>query len=187
MVTMNRKIVFLTGRQRAGKDTVADYLVEHFGFYKIAIADKIKDVAKDLFFMEEKDRGLLIEIGQKMREIRSGVWLEYLLRTIPEDKNKIVIPDVRLPKEYEILCEMGAISVKVCSDVEYRKKRQGYNPEFEYDATEGALEKYKHNFAVFNNYSEIEPLLEEANILGRNLQTYGENGVDKSVSLGSVL
>ena len=38
-------IIGLIGKKRAGKDTFADYLVEKYGFIKLAFADPIKEVA----------------------------------------------------------------------------------------------------------------------------------------------
>ncbi len=38
------KVIGLTGAKRSGKDTVANYLVEHHGFVRLAFADTLKDV-----------------------------------------------------------------------------------------------------------------------------------------------
>ena len=42
-------IIGITGKAGAGKDTVADYLISHEGFKKIALADPIKRLVKDVF------------------------------------------------------------------------------------------------------------------------------------------
>lgn len=144
------KLVFLTGKQRSGKDTVADLLVAHFGFRKINLADKVKDIATDLFKMEGKDRGLLIQIGSHMRAIREDVWVDYLLNEVLPLDGPLVVPDVRFPNEFRRFKDMGALAVEVYAPVEVRSKREGYDPEFEHDPTEEALLGYEPDFRVDN-------------------------------------
>lgn len=48
-------ILGISGFAGSGKDTVADFLVKNHGFVKVAFADKIKRIAKDLFdFTDEQ-------------------------------------------------------------------------------------------------------------------------------------
>ena len=152
----NKTIIFFTGKQRSGKDTAADILVEHYGFQKIALADKVKEVARDLFGMQEKDRGLLIEIGTKMREISPSVWLVQVLNHIDLTPagSRIVIPDVRFENEWFILRDIGAIPVKIFSFVNERKKRPGYDSDYENDPTEGRLLEFPHYHVISNNSSK---------------------------------
>ena len=42
-------LVGLLAKKRYGKDTVADFLVEKYGFIKISLADPLKDATKVLF------------------------------------------------------------------------------------------------------------------------------------------
>tara|TARA_Y100000389_G_C17338750_1_gene452127 strand:+ start:189 stop:764 length:576 start_codon:yes stop_codon:yes gene_type:complete len=50
-----RLIIALSGKKRSGKDTVADYLVERFGFVKYGFADPIKEIGKIMFdFCEQQ-------------------------------------------------------------------------------------------------------------------------------------
>lgn len=42
-------IVGITGHSGAGKDTVADYLVEKYGFVKVALADPLKRICKEVY------------------------------------------------------------------------------------------------------------------------------------------
>ena len=41
-------IIGLTGYARSGKDTVANYLVEHHGYTRVAFADAIRDALYEL-------------------------------------------------------------------------------------------------------------------------------------------
>lgn len=147
-------LIFLMGRQRAGKDTVADYLVKEYGFEKLALADEVKDIAKDYFGMEEKDRGLLIQIGTKMREIDPDVWINILWRLVSLRHrfgvDRFVIPDVRFPNEYEFFQKQGGIPVRVDAPWSIRHLRPGYDEEFESDPTETQLDEYPSKITLFN-------------------------------------
>lgn len=48
-------IISLTGNAGVGKDTMADYLVEKYGFVKIGLADPMKRIAKEVYeFSDEQ-------------------------------------------------------------------------------------------------------------------------------------
>ena len=67
--------IAITGKMCSGKTTIANYLIEKNNqFVKISFADKVKEIATDLFNMKEKNRYLLQSIGTKMREIDEDVW-----------------------------------------------------------------------------------------------------------------
>lgn len=165
-ISSKRRIVILTGKQRSGKDTTADLLVEHFGFHKVSLADKVKEIAKDLFNMNEKDRGLLIKIGSAMRAIDEDVWLNYLFRQQIREDRYIVVPDVRFLNEFRRFKELGAITVAIDADLETRRKREGYDPAYENDPTEGALAHLKHDFRI-NNNGTLTQLFMQVYELGR--------------------
>jgi hypothetical protein len=46
---MTTNIIGISGLAGSGKDTVAEYLVEHYGFVRIALADEMKRFAKKVF------------------------------------------------------------------------------------------------------------------------------------------
>lgn len=100
-------IIAISGKLKSGKDTIADYLVQEYGFKRIAFADKLKDIAKDLFFWDgNKDdygRKLLQDLGMQMRSIKQDVWVDYVFRTIRNHNDmNWVITDVRYKNEAEI-------------------------------------------------------------------------------------
>lgn len=51
----NKMVIGITGHARAGKDTVADYLVDCYGFRKIAFADRLKQVCQIVFGFTKED------------------------------------------------------------------------------------------------------------------------------------
>ena len=56
------------------------FVVKCVNYKKFSFADKLKEIAKDLFFMKEKNRNLLINIGQKMRDIDENIWVNYTIK-----------------------------------------------------------------------------------------------------------
>jgi hypothetical protein len=122
-------IIGLSGKARAGKDTTADLLLkliyEKTGIYgaKRSFAEKVKDIASDLFQwdgskeltgQQDTGRQLLINIGCKMREIRPSVWVDAVVKEIKESGSDIFcIPDVRFPNELDIIRNNSGIIIRV--------------------------------------------------------------------------
>jgi len=77
-------IIGLCGKKRVGKDTVADYLVEKYGFVKYSFGQPIKDVAKILFdFTDDQLYGDKKEIvdsrwGITPRQFFQGFGTDYI-------------------------------------------------------------------------------------------------------------
>ena len=115
--------IAFSGKMQVGKTTSAEYLVRKYGFVKLAFADKLKEIARDLFPEQfekgEKPRKLLQDLGIKMREIDEDVWVKCVLRKIeslPKETN-IVIDDLRFLNEYKALKNEGFFVVRILRDV----------------------------------------------------------------------
>ena len=81
--------IAITGKMCSGKSTLARIIKETNSNYVIySFGQKVKDVAKDLFNMKEKDRSLLTSIGTKMREIDYEVWINYVNHWIELKKSQ---------------------------------------------------------------------------------------------------
>lgn len=119
--------IVLLGKAGAGKDTVADYLVRHYGFRKYAFADSLKAVARQLWperFEDCKPRKLLQDIGAKMREIDAAVWINCVFRRIAaEQPGRVVISDCRYPNEYYACVDRYFIPVVVWCRDDIRHRR----------------------------------------------------------------
>ncbi len=108
----------LIGRAGSGKDTVADFLVEHYGFVKLSFAAKLKAIAEEMFpvLWQASKRTMLQSLGMKFREIDENVWVDYLLRQVNKYP-KVIITDCRYENEHEICLKSGFIPVKInCAD-----------------------------------------------------------------------
>jgi len=116
------KIAF-SGKCTSGKSTAANMVKEVIkDTHLLSFAGKIKELAKDLFGMEEKNRPLLIDLGTKMREINKDVWLDYVLKT-SEKYDNVVIDDLRFKNEFSALKKAGFILVRLEIDQETQIKR----------------------------------------------------------------
>ena len=97
----------ILGKMGSGKSTLANMIIDKDTRYiRYAFGDKVKEIAKNLFGMVEKDRNLLQNIGGKMREIDDSVWVNYVLNQI-KNTNFIVIDDVRYENEVVSLKKNG--------------------------------------------------------------------------------
>ena len=74
--------IAICGKMGSGKTYIADKLAKEYNLEKVSFAEKIKDIAFDLFNIEQKDRKLLQIIGDKMKEIDKDIWIKYLLKKI---------------------------------------------------------------------------------------------------------
>lgn len=112
-------VIALCGKARSGKDTVAQALASHAGFFRVALADGLKSALNDLDghtweFRKERDelgksdRWAAQQIGTECREAVGypGHWVTHLLIKLhyankihPVPRHRFVIPDVRYPQE----------------------------------------------------------------------------------------
>lgn len=119
--------IVLVGKAGSGKDTVADYLVNNYGFRKYAFADKMKEIISSLFpykCVREKPRSLLQNIGTYFRSIDEMVWVDYLLRRIETDMPQhAVISDCRYANELVACMNVGFTPVLIDCPKEIRDKR----------------------------------------------------------------
>lgn len=164
--------IIINGRALTGKDTIADYLVERYGYTKISFAEGIYKVAFDIFNMGQKDRWLLQQIGKKMREIEPNVWIDYVMKKInSQDDSKWVISDLRRTNEYIIAINNGFIPIKVYADLDIRIERainrDGTYPNtdlWENESETGAdnfsyIEEFENNETKIDIYKKIDKFM----------------------------
>ena len=115
----NTKIIVALGyKAQAGKDTCAKYLVENYGFTRLAFADGVKTVGREAFNWNEKkdDRGrkLLQGVGLVARDYDMDFWINKLENS-PKflESNKVVIPDTRFQNEVSWVRSRGGYLVKI--------------------------------------------------------------------------
>lgn len=115
--------IAITGKMCSGKSTLAQIIKEtdeRFVIY--SFGQKVKEVAKDLFNMKEKDRSLLTSIGTKMREINYDVWVNYVINQT-KNKTHCIVDDLRYQNEYEALHNNNFKIIQLVVDPDIQEKR----------------------------------------------------------------
>lgn len=166
------KKIALIGRIASGKDTVAAFLCEHYGFKRYAFGDEIRDVCWRLFpermtAANGKDRRLLQEVGQFMRRFDENVWVKATLQRVYAENlsfgalsKNIVISDVRQPNEFSHLRELGFTMVRVTARDEVRLERlkergDVYRPEDLSHETESYVDHFEVDYEIENSGSLV--------------------------------
>jgi hypothetical protein len=120
-------IVGICGEAFSGKDTAARHLVNHCGFFRIALADTIRsafdsmdgptwELRKELDTANRKSREPLQVIGNECREDNGDAepWVEvskikmiYMFKYHPYPRFKFAVPDIRRQEEHDMLDEFA--------------------------------------------------------------------------------
>ena len=159
-------IIIFSGKQYSGKDTVAKIMLREMkNFRRCAMGDIIKLTygrEKGLTYEEiEKNKANyrqdLIDLGNWGRAQDPDYWLKKIL----EQDGNIMVTDVRVPHEYEVFKNAGAIAIRVEASRDNRLKRGQLIGED--DITEVGLDNIKDwDYVIDNNY-DYETL--EKNVL----------------------
>lgn len=143
----NIKLIGLIGNKRVGKDTFADYIVSNLGYKRLAFADPIKEVAKIIFNLDDKEldninkESILSDFHISLRQFYQifgtelmrndifkylpnfpkNIWIHTLLNKITKLKkegfNKFVISDVRFKEEAYTIFDNNGILIKINKDI----------------------------------------------------------------------
>jgi hypothetical protein len=183
-------LVGICGKAGAGKDTIADYLVKHYAFKKIALADPIKRMVKDVFVLDDYTvydrvareqpleqwngwsvRKLLQTIGTELfrRNIDDSVWVKSLWYRVKSDpESNYVVSDVRFPNELQYL----AVN---CPDfVTIKVKRNGCDGSVGLKGHESEAYDLETKYVIDNNesfddlYQKIDGILSMHNIRSKH-------------------
>ena len=118
--------VAIYGPMCSGKTTVATILKEYDQRYSIySFGQKIKELAIELFQMEGKDRSLLIQIADQMREIDEDVWAKYVVEQT-KGNNYCLIDDLRFQNELNYLDGWKIICLTTPEEERIRRIKELY-------------------------------------------------------------
>ena len=124
--------IIICGKMASGKTTIKDIIMTLYPEYKhMAFGQKVKDVAKDLFNMNVKNRELLVKIGTAMRDIDANVWVNYIKRDIQNNPSiPVIIDDLRYQNEYDIITEGTGtwfkINIDISSKLQLKRLKETY-------------------------------------------------------------
>lgn len=135
--------IAICGPMASGKTYLADALNQELGYTKFSLATGVKDLGRDVFLMEGKDRKLLQQIGMKMREIETDVWINLLMRkvvTAQQDLNdmfgshlemRVVVDDCRFINEVGAFKAAGykIIRIHIDDDLQIKRLKKTYGKE----------------------------------------------------------
>ena len=150
---MSRIIVGLVGQRRVGKDTVADYMCSRMSFRKIAVADPLKKIVREIFdFTEAQVNGPEKEtvdeswgispriamqfvgtdmfrdvLGNKFPSIGDNIWAMHLARQLAPRVAPlhIVVSDIRFPNEARVIRDAGGFLI----GIKRHRDRVGSDPD----------------------------------------------------------
>lgn len=158
---MADKIIIFSGKQYSGKDTAAKIMLNKMPDYKrCAMGDIIKltyGAEKGLSYEEiEKNKPVyrqdLIDLGNWGRAQDPDYWLKKIL----EQPGNIIVTDVRVPHEYEVFKNAGAITIRVEASRANRAKRGTLIGEN--DITETGLDNITSWDYIIDNNKDYESL-----------------------------
>lgn len=172
---MADKIITLSGKQFSGKDTVAKILLEKFPFFRrIGLGDAIKlEYSKrtglsldEIEKNKSQYRSDLINLGDEGRATHPDFWLN----NIVAQDGDVIVPDVRVPREFELFKSNNAFCIRVEASREARAKRGMLVQED--DPTETILDSVKNWDYVIHNDTDYNDLLENSETLIDSIKTY---------------
>ena len=118
--------IAIYGPMCSGKSTIANIIQKKYPQYKIySFGQKIKDIANELFNMEGKNRSLLINIADKMRDIDEDVWVKYIMKQI-NDYEYCIIDDLRFQNELNYLSEWKIICLTTPENIRLERIKENY-------------------------------------------------------------
>ena len=118
----NKMKIAITGKICSGKSTFANIIKDKLKLNKYSFADNVKKYAKELFDMSYKDRKLIQELAEKLKEIDNDIWIKQLDKNI-KDKDNIIIDDLRFENEYNYLRSNKYFIIKLLIDKNQQIKR----------------------------------------------------------------
>jgi len=124
------RIIGISGRAHAGKDTVADMLVEKYGFIKIAFADSLKEMVQYHYGFKREDlwtdyktkevRRILQGTGEMIKSLEGDdFWIRQVQQRIvyrtmtTKEIPRVVISDVRFANEKRYVKEWSGITIRI--------------------------------------------------------------------------
>jgi len=177
------RILFISGKKRAGKDFTADYIAKHFkgNVKRFTLASPLKDSVAKLYdiSLEELDtrknvegseeRALLQQIGTAIIGVNENFFVDILTKSIINNEDKgidlAIITDCRYKNEIEIpeLCSRYTVDTLRVNNVNYKP----YEGEH---ISETALDDYEFETTVLNDNTKayesmLDIVMEELNLL----------------------
>lgn len=167
-----KNVILINGLPRAGKDTMADYLVQNYNYHKISFADELKDIIcrtfnisrDELDYFKNENINLYYEDNLKCINFRellqrfategmkptfgNSVWADLVYSKIMNSKhNNIVVPDFRFLCEYQNRDNLNIKTILVKDDRELPLEGHASDVELYQN-------NFKFDYSLYNNKTE---------------------------------
>jgi len=127
----------ISGKICSGKSTSAKYMKELIpNAVVLSFAGPIKELAVEYFAMVDKDRELLVWLGETFRNRDPNVWIKKLLKDTKELNEQgfsVIVDDLRMPLEFDALRDAGFVTIRlnVSETVQEERIKKLYPETFE--------------------------------------------------------
>jgi len=180
---MKKCIIGLVGRASGGKDTVAEYLQDTYGFTHVSTGNIVRDFVRNNN-LGESTRDVLQTSANNLRKEYGADYL--VITALKEASDTIVISGLRNPAEVLLLKKNGATIVAITTSLEVRyeraksRKRIGDDISFEVFKQQELLEEKSKDPDTQN----IQAVIALADICFTNDSTLKklENKIDKFIA-----
>jgi dephospho-CoA kinase len=172
----------LCGEMRCGKDTVAKYLEEQYGFMPFAFGDNLKKGFHYTYPHIPRDpkpvRGYQL-YGQLMRYVNyPDYWIDQCFHDIEtarpfakgySEPFRFVITDMRQPNEFETCTNTGIVTIRIEAPIEVRLERiKAAGDEFDPKNLNFETETHIRGFKVdhiIKNYKDLQYLYDQVDFI----------------------
>ncbi len=117
---MTKIILGFVGPQSGGKDTVADYLCEKYGFVNISTGNMVRDYIRDNN-MGEPDRDKMQKVANEQRAKHGND--VFVKKALENKSDRIAVTGIRAVGEAQGILDAGGDIVAVDSPIEIRYER----------------------------------------------------------------
>lgn len=117
------KIIGVSGTHGAGKDEIANHLIEKHGFFGLTVRGYLQERLKELGRPENRDT--MYELGNELRKDHGGDFIvkELLAKARSSKAERIVISSIRTEDEVRLLEQEGGTLFFVDADPKIRFER----------------------------------------------------------------
>ena len=141
------QIVALSGPRASGKSSIAKILEEEYGFERLAFSDCLREIASLSGASFVNDREFLAQLGDILRGYDEDFIVNAMKKKLETTEKRIVIEDVRFPKEVEFCLARDVKMVSI--EVEHSEQIQRIMNREKSSHTEAVnLIQHKDNFLL---------------------------------------
>lgn len=160
--------VAICGGMCSGKTTLSKYISKEFNLETFSFADAVKMYASQIFDMQHKDRRLIQDFAEKLKEIDPDIWIKILDKKIKNIDN-IVIDDLRFKNEYKYLRKNGFTIIRINIElIEQLKRLKNTYP----DTWKEHADRLTHTSEVQRTYFNVDADFVSNNSLCNDVSDY---------------